>query len=367
MRKKFNFLLKFLFVFLFFAKESQIRASEFEEPVDNLEKVDFDPINDEEIDLAQYIAHFVLETKEIKIPYYEYAFNPSVTRWQNKILMSFRIRDPKNIYLTNQIGLVWLDENFDLISKAYVLNIPHRADTLSKQQDPRLITVEDRLYIVYSNFLIINQESEIARRMFIAEVHFDGSHFFTDPPICLKTFERQKVMRWEKNWVPFVYENTLLLAYSLNPHRIMQVMEKESCKTYALSNKKIEWKWGELRGGTPAILDDDQYLALFHSSIKMKSVQSNGKIMPHYFMGAYTFSSTPPFEIKKISPFPIIGHDFYTSPSYKTWKPLKVIFPGGMLLDDSYVWVVFGKQDFEIWIAKLDKKELINYLIPVDR
>ena len=97
----------------------------------------------------------------------------------------------------------------------------------------------------------------------------------------------------------------------------------------------------------------------------MATLHSKGKIIPHYFMGAYTFSANPPFKITRISREPIIGKNFYHGTSYKTWKPLHVVFPGGFVESDGYIWILYGRQDHEIWVAKLDKQKLFDGLIPV--
>ena len=85
--------------------------------------------------------------------------------------------------------------------------------------------------------------------------------------------------------------------------------------------------------------------------------------MTHYFMGAYTFSAKPPFQITRISTEPIIGKNFYNGPAYTTWKPLRVVFPTGCLMDEDFIWVTYGRQDFEIWVAKFDKQALLESLV----
>jgi predicted GH43/DUF377 family glycosyl hydrolase len=315
-------------------------------------------------DLEKNVPEFVLESKEIKIPNYPYAFNPSITLWQEKMLMSFRIRDAK-ARLTNKIGLIWLDENFNPASSPYILELSMNSSvTLSKQQDPRLITIGDSLYIVYSDALPGILIPEV-RRMFIAQVHFYGEKFFTYAQEGLFYFENEDERRWEKNWVPFEYQGNLLLAYSLKPHRILRLLGLGKCETYASTSNSINWNWGILRGGTPALLDGDQYLSFFHSSISMATKHSDGKEIPHYFIGAYTFSAEPPFAITHISSQPIIDKGFYSSLPYKTWRPLRVVFPCGFIMKDNDIWIVYGKQDFEIWATKLDKKGLLQSLIPV--
>ncbi|HSX10139.1 MAG TPA: hypothetical protein VLF94_00260 [Chlamydiales bacterium] len=118
-----------------------------------------------------------------------------------------------------------------------------------------------------------------------------------------------------------------------------------------------------MRGSSAATLVDGEYLALFHSGFKMRSDASNGQKMWHYFAGAFTFSPQPPFEITKVSPFPILGEGLYT-PS-NTEK--KVVFPGGYVVSGPRIYMAYGKDDCEIWIATLDKEALMNSLVPVEK
>ena len=257
-------------------------------------------------------------------------------------------------------GLVYLDEDFNPISPAYVIEFINKSPFLPpKEQDPRLITLNEHLYIVYNN--IFGPLEQEMRRMFIAQVHFDGKKFFITDAEPFLEFEGQVNKRMEKNWVPFIWENQLLLAYSLAPHRILQpLFGKSRCKSIASSGCHIPWEWGELRGGTPALIDDEEYLAFFHSYKNISTVQSAGKKVSHYFMGAYTFAKEPPFNITRISQNPIIGDKFYQGPLYNTWKPLRVVFPGGFISDKHYVWIVYGRQDHELWVVKLDKAGLFK-------
>lgn len=78
------------------------------------------------------------------------------------------------------------------------------------------------------------------------------------------------------------------------------------------------------------------------------------------------FSSYPPFEIKQVSPQPIIANSFYSGTIYRPyWKPVRVVFPGGILVDSRYIWLAYGRQDHEIWIAKLDRQNLLESLTSI--
>jgi predicted GH43/DUF377 family glycosyl hydrolase len=312
---------------------------------------------------------FIVETKKIDIPNFPCAFNPSIIRWKGSLLMSFRVRNQK-LVSTFEIGLVWLDDQLNLEGPAKILDIrSNSVSKLNKEQDPRLVTVGDDLYIVYSNDIeVVDKGSTVVtRRVFVSKVNFDGLYFSAEPPECLLKFEGERSSRWEKNWVPFDYEGTLLLSYSLSPHRVLKpLFGKGSCETFGISKKTIPWTWGELRGGTPALkLNERQYLAFFHSSLKMASRHSNGNVIPHYVMGAYLFHSFPPFEITHMSPEPIIAKNFYRGLSYNTWRPVTVVFPGGFIFDNEYVWIAYGRQDHEIWLVKLHLEGLLESFKPL--
>ena len=329
-----------------------------------------------EKDLEEYKHDFVLETKRLFIEKAPDAFNPSIVKWRGKHLMSFRFIEnvdehcPYSSAQVSMIQLVWLDEHFEPMGDPYALALDHpdmdRPFILA--EDGRLITIEDRLYLVYSG----NKEKEIRDsgfRMYVAELDYDETGFYILSNEVLTKFDGESPFRREKNWVPFVHEEELLLAYTLCPHKIFKPLldESQSCKMKAFSYPSIVWEWGELRGGTPALrLNEHFYLGFFHSSIPLSTIHSHHQSVLHYFMGAYLFSATPPFEIKLISPEPIIGEDFYYGEVYEPyWHPVRVVFPCGLLIEDDRIWISYGRQDHEIWMAELDKEKLLESLINV--
>ena len=317
------------------------------------------------LNLDNYKQDFIVALKQIRVPQYPGAFNASIIRWKESLLLCFRVRNEKMVS-TFDIGFVWLDDNFDPMSIPRILEIrDENPACLHQKQDPRLIILHDKLYILYSNFIKI--DNIVTRRMFIAEVHDNNGAFYIVNPTCLHPFEGCGP-RWEKNWVPFIYENKMLLAYSLSPHRIFEPsLESGACTTNNSTTSLNCWNWGELRGGTPAVKDGDEYVGFFHSSTNLATAQSQGKVMAHYVMGAYTFSAKPPFDITRMSQQPIVAETFYHEPYYTTWKPLRVVFPVGLLNEKGYFWVTYGRQDFEIWVAKIDKQRLYDSLIPCPR
>ena len=319
------------------------------------------------IDFEEHSQDFVLETKRIVIPEFKEAFNPSIIRWRGSLLMSFRIvPDPKQSF-TSHFGLIWLDDDFNPIGHPQLLNIRDEGSNVPpRADDARLINSGDTLYFIYSD----NAEPKISRagfRVYVAELQYEKDHFFLKNKECLSFFEGSSPDKREKNWVPFDYEGNLLLAYSINPHTIFYpLLGTGECTTIAQTTPSIRWKFGPLRGGTPGLMVGNEYLSFFHSCIDMASVHSDGQHASHYFMGAYTFSKTPPFALTQISPTPIVGKNFYRGTPYQPyWKPICCIFPCGFIFDEKYIWVAYGRQDHEVWIVKLDKQGLLNSLTAV--
>lgn len=324
------------------------------------------------INLEENCQDFILDLKKIDVPEHPDAFNGSIVRWQERWLLCFREIDTTKPILetkasgssgssaASKIGLVWLDEEFNPEEKAQML-------PLETAEDARLLEVNGSLYFIYNG---IDNHSlyQDQCHMHTAELHFENNEFSLQQEQCLSVFENNDPERCEKNWVPFENNGELLLAYSINPHTIFSpVTGSEECQTLSQTSNNFYWHWGELRGGTPALLiDSNQYLSFFHSSINLSTEHSDSKEMPHYFMGAYLFENSPSFTLTHISPEPIIGEGFYSGPSYEPyWHPLRVVFPTGIAINEDFVWVSYGRQDHEIWVAKMDKKALLESLIPI--
>ena len=326
-------------------------------------------------DLNKLRNDFIVETKKIEIPDFPEAFNPSIVRWNNKLLMCFRSYDPET-HSTDSIWFVWLDDEFNPIGDPVVLNRTNEfASNPLQAKDPRLIIVGNQLYVIYSNLYPFE---EPVSRMYVGKVEIkeDGS-FNTDSPAPLIFYEGEIRNRKEKNWVPFVFGDVLMLAYSIQPHHIVVPIlnpkssifesEKTCCMTLANTIGSIKWDWGQLRGGTPALFVNGSYLAFFHSDKAMSTVQSEEVMMNHYFMGAYTFQAEYPFAITGLSHYPIVHKTFYEGPMYKTWKPLRVVFPSGFIVEGDDIWLLYGRQDHEVWVAKIDKTKLLLSLKPVQK
>ncbi len=319
-------------------------------------------------DLEEKAQDFVLTTKQIKLKEYKHAFNPSIIEFNGRLLLSFRVIPNKKDPFTSWLGLVWIDKEFNPISPIQKLDLRDAGSEVPpRMEDGRLITLNDELYITYSDC----QDETISRggfRMYIAKLAQEGDTFKVAYKERLSFFNGSSQLRREKNWAPFVYGDDILLSYSFSPHKVFApTFGTNTCKTAAVTYNSLPWKWGEVRGGSPALKQDDHYLGFFHSCIQLQTVH-NKKRCRHYFMGAYVLEQQPPFKVTHISNEPIIGKNFYNGPSYKPyWGSIQAVFPGGYIQDEHSIWLVYGRQDHEMWVAQLDRKKLYETFVPVEQ
>lgn len=261
----------------------------------------------------------------------------------------------------SHIGYVKLNEQFEQGDEEFCT-----LDTQSQySEDPRAIQLNNSVYITYNDLL---PHSCYCRTIRIAQVDFEKSRArnisILDPHIN----------PIEKNWVPFIYKDkngipSIHFQYQFNPHKILKLSDPNKNQLdhlYFVNNpclKKVPWpeRWGIIRGGTPALLVDGQYLSFFHSSFK----DQNGLIW--YLMGAYTFSPHPPFEITAISQAPILFDGIYgTFPIHSAPPLVRVIFPSGFCEGTENGEAVFhvscGENDCATKIVTINKDALFKSL-----
>ncbi len=318
---------------------------------------------------AQFESNIVLESTKIPIPNFKNAFNPSVIRYQGSLILSFRYIPDRKDNFTSYIGLVFLNEDLTPQGDARLLNLRVGSTVKSRAEDARLITVGDKLYAVYSDNPEDKDSTKFQRahfRVYVVEIWFENGEIKLGQPEKLNEFDGNNPNLREKNWIAFDDHGLMKLAYSIEPHLIFLPNLAGRCVTIANTTRAASWGFGALRGGSPAFLVGDEYLAFFHSSVKESTKHSKGKPMMHYFMGAYTFQKDMPHALTSMSRVPIVGKGFYTDsgePFKGYWKPVRAIFPGGYVFDDNYIWVAYGKHDEDIWVSKLDRRALMSSLV----
>jgi predicted GH43/DUF377 family glycosyl hydrolase len=291
-------------------------------------------------------ASFNISVRGVAAPY-----NCSIVESGDRLLLFFRFDKqadhPKRPYFTH-IGCVELDSSFKQTDKEFVL-----IDTKSNfSEDPRAISWGDQILLTYNNFL---PNSFSRRSIHIASLHPQtlATQLITNLHIDKKPIE--------KNWTPFIHENTLHFEYYLTPRQVLKVPTPHSphIEFFKTCWQKFPWprKWGFPRGGTPAQKIGREYLSFFHSSFR------DERGITWYVMAAYTFEAAPPFRITAISRHPLLFKGIYDSPILNTAYPRqRAAFPAGFLVTKDKLLLSLGENDSTSKILTFAKAEILNTL-----
>jgi len=276
----------------------------------------------------------VKEIKDIKIKNVKNPLNVSIENYSDNYILAFRVNENKSSY----IGISFLDKNFNEIGNFKKIDVQ-----TTSAEDPRIFKFKNDYFLLYNDKLPIEHFS---RAMHLAKINLKNFN------IDYKTVLDQHLKIVEKNWVPIIAQDNLLLAYKLMPHKIMQLedLKKNSLKHLIFPNTSFSrffWKWGSPRGGTPAKIVDGKYLAFFHSSY------GKSKKNKTYVMGAYTFDVKAPYKVRKVSSFPLI---------LNSSKKARIYFPTGFVVkkenDKDMIYLSYGENDKDSKIAIIDKEKL---------
>ena len=301
--------------------------------------------------------------------------------------------------------VVDLDNSYVPRSSPTVFNRTELPHSLEGLEDPRLFVHRGELYLLAAGYYTIHLGGGLNKHMwdtrqYLARIErLPGAAKNTtgagpaepagfrivqlrqvllpeDVPSALTLpadMDMRKPLR-EKNWVPFIYDDSIHFIYSLNPPVVIRVVadsvgadHNEDIRTEFVSdggNTTIRWRYGVMRGGTPAIYDADigGYVAFFHSHDKYRvKTRTGDKDVTYYFMGFYVFAAQPPFGIQLISEAPLMGPGFYNE-SAPNANRLRVVWPAGlMVLPDSFV-VSYGRDDHTTRVVRIDRRKLIETL-----
>lgn len=279
-----------------------------------------------------------------------YPYNGSIISIDDGFLLAYRFVTDSFLAgaAETEIRVVKLDKNFVQLEPSRVVKID-----VNFPEDPRLFRMNNKICLAFN----ATKENHYGRRvMFVGELS-GLENFGFEVSISAHDIEFESHSD-QKNWVPFVAEGQLYFGYSLNPHTILAFNEYTK-QVSALPNEtkgEIDWKYGHIRGGTPAIRWGDEYLAFFHSSFQSGSLR-------WYVMGAYTFESKPPFRVTRISEKPIMLRDFYTTRLQPIVnKTNRVVFPSGLVIEDGIIYISYGENDSAVKILEMEESELAKTL-----
>lgn len=298
----------------------------------------------------------IVSSRQITIPGFPNAYNPSIISYKDGYLLSFRFisrlpETEKSKFRTDVsfVGVARLDKKFKAFEKSVqLLNIVSHSPKFSlTAEDGRLLRIGERIFLFFNDLPLSETPGQFA--MYFGEIVEEQGRFVLKEPAKLLNYPN--AISIEKNWSPFVSDGRLYVIYSDQPRVILEVdLNTGYCKEVSRTLMNWNWDLGIIRGGTPGYLVNDQFLTFFHSSFPAKLPKGRA-----YVMGAYTFDKDPPFSIGKITRLPIGELTYYTENN----SP-KIVFPGGMVFQDHLIHVAWGKGDKQIFITTFDREKLLS-------
>lgn len=232
--------------------------------------------------------------------------------------------------------------------------------------------------------------SQLVNRMKYFFLAFDAptKRFYVTKPeymgILVNCIYRQR----EKNWTPFIYNNSIMYVHeifplhiislskpsgdasasvsvtdqTLSPHfNISGTLNLQSVSNHECSHIPFPWSFGEPRGGSNALLvkvpadapplsqhvradhnnnsSSYEYLAIFHAQHHPGStIFHEREVAPlSYWVGAYTFSAHPPFKLLRISHVPIVKSEWYDGPWIFKASWAYIPYPMGLFFEENGV------------------------------
>lgn len=284
-------------------------------------------------------------------------------REPHKFLMAHRI-DYENYSSSYHSDLILslLDQNFKPESSK-TLKLEPRERT--RAQDPRIFALNDQYYLLY------NEASKTSKKR---EMYIAALDLISQPrvkKVYNLSYEQEKSAD-QKNWTPLTYNNKIYFIYSFNPLLILnwdQNTNKLSPLQVQDYNKKINWPYGEIRGGTPAVFVQElnAYLCFFHSSLQFKENEPPWHVRKSpfwriYYMGAMLLDSKPPFKLLAYTDKPLTYPGLYSNKN----NNMHIIFPVGVVQNAESFIISAGVQDTETVLLKADKRDIYKSLVAIN-
>ncbi len=160
----------------------------------------------------------------------------------------------------------------------------------------------------------------------------------------------------EKNHVFFEHEGSLHFIYQGSPQVICRLAQDGVTVEEVFRTDSPSWEHGEIRGGTQplaGVIRPDRWLRFFHSLHKEGKNRQDWS----YAIGALEMSNKPPFQIERISQWPVFSGDERYVPGWRYWKSNVAIVYGA--IPDGVGWLLSaGLNDSLCCTLKVTEKEL---------
>lgn len=266
---------------------------------------------------------------------------------EDKYVLAFG-KSPKEYYKTY---LHVLDDELKILETVGPLPLPFRGSGI---EDTRLIQHDGLTYCAYTDVALPHADVEINFTQSLSVLSPDFTVLRNIPLDYRGNFSGQ----WEKNWGFFFWNDRLHFVYSIRDHVVVELDFNGNIQNEYVMNKKLPDHYDDFNmhtGTPPKPLDDDHYIAFFHSWNKTGSWNVPERV---YRVSAYTFEARPPFSILKMTQPLIYGSRLNALSDHPA-----VLFPAGLIVDQEQFLISIGINDVETKIVQIEKEYVIDQLV----
>lgn len=309
--------------------------------------------------------------KEIKTPFLFRAFNPGVIGDGNGYLLvarcdRFGLRSVVSKWMGHdrrpKLFVFLLNEYFDVLEQPSCVSVIKNCQgQLLDPNDPRVIEVDGKIFIIYNDMVIENGVRVGDRFMHIAEM-VRGRGGYEIISITRLMYEKANEFYakglnkpfCEKNWTPVVVKGEVYFIYMIDPLIVLKLDPLTGvCSEVERSDFTGFSKFGSPRGGTPLIQDENHLLGIYH--IRMEVEREGLFKRGGYYFGAFQMDCEDSFQIRGVMDAVITGKGLYEGRK-------KIVYPTG-IVDRGDAWVLFwGEEDQKICVGKIDKVKLKQHI-----
>lgn len=267
-------------------------------------------------------------------------YNPSLVSTGEGFLLAYR-SEPED-FRVSELVLAELDGDRQVLRNQR-LKVPG-VEAGCSLEDPRLFWFAGNLFIAFS---IARYGLEDGWKCVQAYARLEKKgRNWSMARVMVPKYGANDWSSKEKNWTFFEAEGALRCIYDMNAAGwvVLELDGEEVVQEWR--HPAIDWSWGRMSGGTPAVAWGERLLTVFHS---WQPHQGRSRL---YHMAYVALESNAPHTPTLISARPIMtAMPRWGQPEGERWAPL-CVFPGGLELDGNQALVAYGRNDLSMAIDR---------------
>jgi len=275
----------------------------------------------------------------------KHAYNPSLCRFKNRLLMSYRYHNKD--WRTN-LGLCELDSALSPISCKPILPPSELKD--NAHEDCRLLVHQDKLLCSWT----VSQWPATEFRAVVAFGELvEGDESWRIANYYLPHHGKNDFSAVEKNWLFFSRHERLWCLYlTHNDEQVILQMEGGRVEE-VIRSKALRWPYAQIHGGAICDGENGNLLHFFNSHTEKKD-----RLLHFYRIGVGELSGQPPFDMLRISSRALVAGEEGVRLDKNPFFKSNVVFCCGAVPQDGDWLVSYGHNDCQCRIAKVTKEDL---------